>query len=1180
MLDTKGTGGQFSDGDRPFFRRHSMNFAHLHVHTEYSLLDGSNKIKEYVGRVKELGMNSAAITDHGVMYGVIDFYRAAKAAGIKPILGCEVYVAPNSRFDRELAGGEDRYYHLVLLAENNTGYANLMKIVSKGFVEGYYYKPRVDKEVLRTYSEGIIALSACLAGEVQRYISKGLYDEAKNKALEYEEIFGKGNYFLELQDHGIPEQAFVNQKLMQMSEELGIELVATNDVHYTYAEDEKPHDILLCIQTGKKLADENRMRYEGGQYYVKSPEQMAALFPYALQALENTQKIADRCNVEIEFGVTKLPKYEVPDGMTSWEYLNKLCFEGLERRYGNPGEELKERLTYELDTIHNMGYVDYFLIVWDFINYAKTHGIAVGPGRGSAAGSIVSYCLEITDIDPIRYQLLFERFLNPERVTMPDIDVDFCYERRQEVIDYVVRKYGKDRVVQIVTFGTLAARGVIRDVGRVMDLPYAFVDSIAKMIPQELNITIDKALKMNPELRKSYESDEQVKYLIDMSRRLEGLPRHSSMHAAGVVISQKSVDEYVPLSRASDGSITTQFTMTTLEELGLLKMDFLGLRTLTVIQNAVKMAKKRTPDLDIDKIDYNDQDVLDYIGTGKTDGIFQIESAGMKSFMKELKPHSLEDIIAGISLYRPGPMDFIPQYIKGKNDANSITYDCPQLEPILAPTYGCIVYQEQVMQIVRDLAGYTLGRSDLLRRAMSKKKADVMQKERQIFVYGDEENGVPGCIKNGIDEKTANKIYDEMIDFAKYAFNKSHAAAYAVVAYQTAFLKYYYPVEFMAALMTSVIENPPKVAEYIYACRQMNIKILPPDINRGVADFSVDEGCIRYGLMAIKGVGRPIIDVIVKDREEFGPFKNLEDFITRISMKDTMNKRVIESFIKAGALDCLGGTRKQFMSIYIRIVEHVSQEKKYAMTGQMTLFDLVEDDQKSDFEIKLPDVGEYAKETSLAFEKEVLGIYISGHPLEAYEETWKRNISATTADFQPDEETGRAKVRDGAKEIVGGMITEKTVKVTKTNQMMAFLTVEDLLGTVEIVVFPRDYEKNREYLEVDQKVFVKGRVSEEEEKASKLICEKIVPFERTKKELWIQFPDKAAYMEQEPIVFGYLADSEGDDEVVIYCRQERAVKRLPRNRNIKIDPQILGRLMNHFGEKRVKVVEKTIENKI
>lgn len=1155
-----------------------MNFAHLHVHTEYSLLDGSNKIKEYVSRVKELGMNSAAITDHGVMYGVIDFYREAKKQGIKPILGCEVYVAPNSRFDRELNGGEDRYYHLVLLAENNTGYANLMKIVSKGFVEGYYYKPRVDKALLREYHEGIIALSACLAGEVQRYLTKGLYEEAKKSALEYQDIFGKGNYFLELQDHGIPDQALVNQRLLQMSEELEIELAATNDVHYTLAEDEKPHDILLCIQTAKKLDDENRMRYEGGQYYVKSPEEMAQLFPYALQALENTQRIADRCEVEIEFGVTKLPKYDVPDGMTSWEYLNKLCFEGLERHYDNPPQELRERLEYELNTIKNMGYVDYFLIVWDFIKYAKDHGIAVGPGRGSAAGSIVSYCLEITNIDPIRYQLLFERFLNPERVSMPDIDVDFCYERRQEVIDYVVHKYGKDRVVQIVTFGTLAARGVIRDVGRVMDLPYAFVDTIAKMIPTELNITIDKALKMNPELRKTYETDEQVKYLIDMSKRLEGLPRHSSMHAAGVVISQKSVDEYVPLSRAQDGSITTQFTMTTLEELGLLKMDFLGLRTLTVIQNAVGMVKHKNPDLDMDRIDYNDKNVLDYIGTGKTDGIFQLESAGMKSFMKELKPHSLEDIIAGISLYRPGPMDFIPQYIRGKNDAGSITYDCPQLEPILAPTYGCIVYQEQVMQIVRDLAGYTLGRSDLLRRAMSKKKGDVMQKERQTFVYGDEESGVPGCVANGIDEKTANKIYDEMIDFAKYAFNKSHAAAYAVVSYQTAYLKYYYPVEFMAALMTSVIENPSKVAEYIYTCRQMDIRILPPDINRGVADFSVDEGNIRYGLAAIKSVGKPVIEAIAADRKEFGPFKNLEDFISRMSVRDSLNKRVIENFIKAGALDGLGGTRKQFMSIYVQIVDHVNQEKKYAMTGQMTLFDLVDDEQKSEFEIKLPDVGEYTKENLLAFEKEVLGIYISGHPLEEDEEKWRRSISATTADFQPDEETGSTKVRDGAKEIIGGMITDKTVKNTRNNQMMAFLTLEDLLGTVEVVVFPRDYEKNRPLLEVDNKVFIRGRVSEEDEKASKLICEKIIPFTQTKKELWLQFPDKNAFQEEEQIVYGYLADSEGDDEVVIYCQAERAVKRLPRNRNISIGPQVLSRLMNHFGDKRVKVVEKPIEN--
>ena len=1157
-----------------------MNFAHLHVHTEYSLLDGSNKIKEYVSRVKELGMNSAAITDHGVMYGVIDFYREAKKAGIKPILGCEVYVAPNSRFDRELTGGEDRYYHLVLLAENNTGYANLTKIVSKGFVDGYYYKPRVDKALLREYHEGIIALSACLAGEIPRYISKGLYDNAKQTALEYQEIFGKGNFFLELQDHGIPEQGIVNQRLLQMSEELGIDLVATNDIHYTYAEDEKPHDILLCIQTGKKLQDENRMRYEGGQYYVKSPEEMANLFPYALQALENTQKIADRCDVEIEFGVTKLPKYDVPDGMTSWEYLNKLCYEGLERRYENPSEELRSRLKYELDTIQHMGYVDYFLIVWDFINYAKRHDIAVGPGRGSAAGSIVSYCLEITNIDPMRYQLLFERFLNPERVSMPDIDVDFCFERRPEVIDYVMRKYGKDRVVQIVTFGTLAARGVIRDVGRVMDLPYAFVDNIAKMIPQELNITIDKALKMNPELRSTYESDEQVKYLIDMSKRLEGLPRHSSMHAAGVVISQKSVDEYVPLSRASDGTIVTQFTMTTLEELGLLKMDFLGLRTLTVIQNAVQLARQKNPDFQIDKIDYDDQAVLDYIGTGKTDGIFQLESAGMKGFMKELKPHSLEDIIAGISLYRPGPMDFIPQYIKGKNDASSITYDCPQLEPILAPTYGCIVYQEQVMQIVQALAGYTLGRSDLLRRAMSKKKGDVMQKERQIFVYGDEATGVPGCIKNGIDEKTANKIYDEMIDFAKYAFNKSHAAAYAVVSYQTAFLKYYYPVEYMAALMTSVIENPSKVAAYIYACRQMDIKILPPDINRGYADFSVDEGHIRYGLAAIKSIGKPVIQAIVEEREAYGKFKNLEDFISRMSMKESLNKRAIENFIKAGALDCLGGTRKQFMSIYIQIVDHVNQEKKYSMTGQMSLFDLVGEEDKSDFQIQLPNVGEYAKETKLAFEKEVLGVYISGHPLEEYEEQWHKSISATTLDFQLDEESGHSKVHDGARAIIGGFITEKTMKSTKTNQMMAFVTLEDLLGTVEIVVFPRDYEKNRNLLEVDNKVFIKGRVSEEDDKPSKLICEKVVPFNQTKKELWIQFPDKADYLANEQIVYGYLADSEGDDEVVIYCQAERAVKRLPKNRNIQIGPQVLSKLMNHYGEKRVKVVEKTIENKI
>ena len=867
-----------------------MSFAHLHVHTEYSLLDGSNKIKEYVSRVKELGMNSAAITDHGVMYGVIDFYNAAKDAEIKPILGCEVYVATGSRHEKVVGTTEDRYYHLVLLAENQKGYENLTKIVSKAFVEGYYYKPRVDMELLEEYHEGIIALSACLAGEVQKNLQRMMYQEAFQAAKRYEAIFGKGNFFLELQDHGMPEQKMVNQQLLRLSQETGIELVATNDVHYTYAEDEKPHDILLCIQTGKKLDDENRMRYDGGQYYVKSEAEMKELFPYALEAIENTQKIADRCHVEIEFGVTKLPKYDVPEGYTSWEYLNKLCFEGLQKHYGTadakPKRELVDRLEFELDVIQKMGYVDYFLIVWDFIKYARDNDIMVGPGRGSAAGSIVSYCLGITNIDPIKYQLLFERFLNPERVSMPDIDIDFCFERRQEVIDYVVRKYGSDRVVQIVTFGTLQAKGVIRDVGRVMDLPYAFVDSIAKMIPQELNITLEKALDMNSELKELYEKDEQVKTLIDMSKRLEGLPRHSSMHAAGVVISQKSVDEYVPLSLGSDGSVTTQFTMTTLERLGLLKMDFLGLRTLTVIQNAVQLVEKNTgKKINIDRIDYDDKAVLDSIGTGKTDGVFQLESAGMKSFMKELKPQSLEDIIAGVSLYRPGPMDFIPQYIRGKNDRSSITYDCPQLEAILAPTYGCIVYQEQVMQIVRDLAGYTLGRSDLVRRAMSKKKADVMEKERQNFVYGNPEEGVPGCIANGISERVANKIYDEMLDFAKYAFNKSHAAAYAVVAYQTAYLKYYYPVEFMAALMTSVIDNPGKVAEYIYTCRQMGIKILPPDINVGEGRFSVDGDTIRYGLTAIKSIGRPVIEAIVAEREQNGPFKHLKDFIERLSGK-------------------------------------------------------------------------------------------------------------------------------------------------------------------------------------------------------------------------------------------------------------------------------------------------------
>ena len=1155
-----------------------MNFTHLHVHTEYSLLDGSNKINEYVSRVKELGMKSAAITDHGVMFGCIDFYKAAKAAGIKPILGCEVYVAPGSRFDKEKGKEEDRYYHLVLLAETQEGYQNLIKIVSYGFVDGFYYKPRVDMELLEQYHEGIIALSACLAGEVARNLARGFYEEGKEAALRYEKIFGKGNFFLELQDHGIPEQRQVNHELIRMSRETGIELVATNDVHYTYSSDAEAHDILLCVQTGKSLKDENRMRYEGGQYYVKSEEEMRRLFPYAPEAIENTGKIAERCNVEIEFGVTKLPRFDVPDGYTAWEYLNKLCFEGLDKRYTDNKEELRNRLNYELGVIKDMGYVDYFLIVWDFIRYAREQGIMVGPGRGSAAGSLVSYTLGITKLDPIKYDLLFERFLNPERVSMPDIDVDFCFERRQEVIDYVVEKYGKDQVVQIVTFGTMAARGVIKDVGRVMDVPYVQCDTIAKMIPQELNITIDKAMKANPELKKIYETDETVRKLIDMSRRLEGLPRHTSMHAAGVVISQKPVMEYVPLSRGSDGSLVTQFTMTTLEELGLLKMDFLGLRTLTVIQNAEKLVRRdKGIELDMDKIDYEDKKVYGMLGAGKTEGVFQLESTGMKNFMKELKPGNLEDIIAGLSLYRPGPMDFIPQYIKGKNNPDEIHYDCPELEPILKATYGCIVYQEQVMQIVRSLGGYTLGRSDLVRRAMSKKKASVMEKERQNFVYGNEEEGVPGCIHRGISEKTANKIYDDMIDFAKYAFNKSHAAAYAVVSYQTAFLKYYYPVEYMAALMTSVIHNPSKVAEYILSSRKMQIEILPPDINFGESEFSADHGAIRYGLSAIKSLGAPMIRAIVEERNENGKYQSLRDFIERMSGRE-LNKRAIENLIKAGALDQVAGNRRQKLMVYAEIVDAVNQEKKNAMTGQMSLFDLISDEEKEAYEIQMPKVEEYSKEELLSFEKEVLGVYISGHPLEEYEERWRKNITARTVDFQIDEELGTSKARDGEIAVIGGIITNKTVKYTRNNKVMAFLTIEDLVGTVEVVVFPNDYEKNVQKMEEDSKVFIRGKVQGDADKASKLICEKIYSFDDVPKELWVQFETKEDYLTEENEFLKLLSGSRGTDRVIIYVRTPKSIKYLGIEKSVKIDETLLGKLYEKYGMDNVKVVEKSIEN--
>ncbi len=1164
-----------------------MAFTHLHTHTEYSLLDGSNKITEYVKRVKELGMDSAAITDHGVMYGAIDFYKECRAQGIKPIIGCEVYVAPGSRFDRELKGGDERYHHLILLAENNVGYANLCKIVSKGFTEGFYYRPRVDTEVLRKYHDGIICASACLAGEVPRLIVKGLLEEAKDKVIEYDEIFGHGNYFLELQDHGIPEQQTVNATLLRFSKELDIPLIATNDIHYTYEDDVESHDVLLCIQTGKRVSDEDRMRYEGGQFFVKSEEQMAELFKYAPEAIENTYKIAQRCNVEIEFGHTKLPHYEVPEGYSPYSYLEHLCRQGLEERYfaqenndyaaDKEGTDrrsmLTERLSYELSVIQRMGYVDYFLIVWDFINYAREHGIPVGPGRGSAAGSIVAYCLHITNIDPIRYQLLFERFLNPERVSMPDIDIDFCFERRQEVIDYVGRKYGREKVVQIVTFGTLAAKGVIKDVGRALDLPYAYTDSISKMIPGELNITIDKALELNKELRTKYETEEDLHNLIDICKKLEGLPRHTSMHAAGVVICPEAADEFVPLSRGADGSITTQFTMTTLEELGLLKMDFLGLRTLTVIKKAIDNIRSNTgEEIDIDHLDYGDSSVYDLIGTGHTEGIFQLESAGMRSFMKELKPHSLEDVIAGISLYRPGPMDFIPKYIQGKNNADSVTYATPELEHILAPTYGCIVYQEQVMQIVRDLAGYSMGEADNIRRAMSKKKQYVIDEGRKDFVSGNVDKKIAGCAANGIDTAIADSIYDSMTDFAKYAFNKSHAACYAVVAYQTAYLKRYYPVEFMAALMTSVIDNTGKVSEYILTCRSMGIDILPPDVNEGAAGFTVSGTSIRYALNAIKGVGYNVITAIVDERKAGGPYKNLEDFISR-NASGEINKRLIENFIKAGAFDSFGGTRKQYMSIYPRAMDRIVGERKNNVAGQLSLFDLAEEQDKASFDIKLPDVGEYTKELKLAFEKEVLGIYVSGHPLEEYEGILKRNTTNMTTDLYYTEDNGPdgMRVKDGEFVTLGGIISDRSVKYTKNNQAMAFVTLEDLAGSVECIVFPKTYERYAGDIEIDNKVFIRGRVSASDEDNGKLIAETITPFDQIGRNIWIRFDTIEDYESAKEEMMKVVYDSDGKDHVIIYIDSTKQRKDLGAGMTVRADSVMEG-LKALFGEQNVKLV--------
>ncbi len=1169
-----------------------MSFVHLHSHTEYSLLDASNKIKEYVRRVKELGMNSAAITDHGVMYGVIDFYKACKDAGINPVIGCEVYVAPESRFSKEKGESENRYYHLVLLAENNAGYHNLVKMVSLAYTEGLYYKPRIDMELLERYHEGIIGLSACLAGEIPRAIVRGMKDEADAAALRLKRILGEGNFFLEMQDHGMSDQTTVNMALMEMSKRLDIPLVVTNDVHYTYADDMESHDILLCIQTNKKVYEEDRMRYVGGQYYVKSEEEMRRLFAYAPEALDNTQRIADRCHVEIEFGKYKLPHFDVPEGHDSKSYLQHLCDEGLIRRYGTKTAELAERLEFELGVIERMGFVDYFLIVWDYINYCRNNGIPVGPGRGSAAGSLVAYSLRITDIDPIKYDLLFERFLNPGRVSMPDIDVDFSDDRREDVIRYVSAKYGKDHVVQIGTFGTMLARGVIRDVARAMDVPYSEASKLAKMVPAELGITLDRAIEVNPELRSLYNSDQEVHHLLDMCRKLEGLPRNASKHAAGVVICPDDANKYLPLFTRGDGYVNTQFDKDTVEELGLLKMDFLGLRTLSVIRDAVEMAEANHGiHLDIESIDYDDRETLELIGSGRTEGVFQLESAGMKSFMKELKPNSLEDVIAGISLYRPGPMDFIPKYIEGKNNPDSVTYACPELEPILSATYGCIVYQEQVMQIVRALAGYSVAESDNVRKAMSKKKQYMIDEYREYFLHGSADKNIEGCVNRGISESVANSIYDSMEAFGRYAFNKSHAACYAIVAMRTAYLKNYYPVEFMAALMTSVSNNSAKVAQYIMDCREMGIGILPPDVNQGGTGFTAEGGDIRFSLSAIKSIGHPVIVRIIEERRARGPYRDLREFLLRVGDSGgEVNKRVVENLIKAGAMDSFGATRRQLTYVYEGVINDVHRERKSMTAGQMSLFDMQGNDGPvMDVPaIKLPPCGEFPKDELLRYEKEVLGVYLSGHPIEEYLDLWKKKITNDTSDFKPSlqtleddgddaaiqpvmMETGLTLLRDGDQVTVGGIITECKTKFTKRDEIMAFVTLEDMMGSVEVIVFPKSYARYRAVMEEGEMVFISGRASEDDDSSFKVICDTVTRFEDIPGQLWIQFDTEEAMEAARSGLTDRFDAHDGKSPVIFYVRENKRIVKLPPSVGVKLDMELLGELEAACGEDNVKM---------
>lgn len=1148
-------------------------FTHLHVHTEYSLLDGSIRIRDLISRVKELGMDSIAITDHGAMFGVVQFYKEAKNQGIKPILGSEVYVAIDKYTDREPK--DKNQFHLVLLAETNEGYQNLMKIVSEGYVNGFYYKPRIDHEILRKYSKGIIALSACLGGEIPYHILSNNYDKAKEVALEYADIFGKDNFFIELQDHGVEEQRMVNKELIKISKETGIPLVATNDVHYLKKEDALVHDILLCIQTGKTIDEEDRMKFPTNEFYLKSPEEMKSIFYDNLEALENTVWIANRCNVDLEFGSLHLPEYKVPEGYTNEEYLRYLCEEGLKKRYECISQEIRDRFEYEFKTIVAMGYVDYFLIVWDFIKFAKDNGIMVGPGRGSAAGSIVSYALGIIDVDPLKHGLLFERFLNPERISMPDIDIDFCYERREEVIEYVVKKYGENHVAQIATFGTMAARGSIRDVGRALNMPYGQVDYIAKQIPMELGMTISKALEVNKTLKNMYDDDEEVERLIDIAMAVEGLPRHTSTHAAGVVISKEPITSYVPLLRNGE-AITTQFTMTELEELGLLKMDFLGLRTLTVIRDAVSLIEKNHGiKVDFNNISYDDPSIFEMFANAETLGIFQFESPGMRAFLKELKPNVFEDLVAANSLFRPGPMNQIPTFVECKHDPSKIKYIHPKLEHILDVTYGCIVYQEQVMQIVRDIGGYSMGRADLVRRAMGKKKMDIMEKERRNFIYGQvDENGeviIPGAIRNGVDESTASKIFDLMIDFANYAFNKSHSVAYAVVAYRTAWLKRYYPVEFMAALISSVMGNTNQVSLYIQECKRLGIEVLAPDINESYDKFTVSDGRIRFGLSAVKNVGENFINVIIKAREK-GKFKGFTDFIERVEKTDptVMNKRAVESLIKCGAMDCLAAKRAQLLAIFEKTIDSIHSSRKKNIEGQFSLFDSMVSEEHKD---NLPDIEEFPKNILLSMEKETIGIYISGHPLEPYKSQLEKIATATTIDiFNTNEELSDNLngLKDGDSVVIAGIIIEKKNKITKNNNMMAFITVEDLYGTVECIVFPAIFDRYNKFLEEDKIVVIKGKISSLEEEEPKIIVEKITDlhsFNTNKLYLKVSKNSQPNIMDR---IVQTLKKFNGDTPVYVYFEKDKKTVVADRKMWVDINNKTcLSELKDLLGEESV-----------